>query len=194
MTQQAFNQQFWNESARCLYDVIDGDRRDSSVRPNQIFAISLGHGLLDHDRAKNVMSIVQKELLTPFGLRTLSPQDPAYRGRYEGDISRRDAAYHQGTVWPWLLGPFVRAYFHTYGFTPETTDRAGEWLSPLLDFLKGNGAGQIPEIFDGDAPHRPNGCIAQAWSVAEALRIFLDLRLKTRDYRLKTPDREMNLI
>ena len=106
---QSFNASFWNEEAGCLYDVIDGDRRDSSMRPNQVIALSLGYCAIPEGRARRILAAVERHLLTPFGLRTLAPFDPRYRGRYDGSVAERDGAYHQGTVWPWLLGPFITA-------------------------------------------------------------------------------------
>ena len=156
---------FWNESADCLYDVVDGARRDASIRPNQILAVSLFHKMLPPEKAKAVVDTVARHLLTPYGLRTLAPGDPQYRGRYEGDVASRDCAYHQGTVWPWLIGPFIEAYRYVYGRDP-----AGA-LDALRAYLGHEGVGQLPEVFDGDPPHSPGGCIAQAWSVAELLRV-----------------------
>ncbi|MGE5345598.1 MAG: amylo-alpha-1,6-glucosidase [Acidithiobacillales bacterium] len=153
-----------------VVDVVDGLSRDASVRPNQIFAASLAHSMLGEDEARSVVSVVTRQLLTPFGLRTLSPADPAYVGRYEGDAASRDRAYHQGTVWPWLMGPYVDAFLRVEGHTPGTRRRARRTLSPLLAFFGREGTGQLPELFDGDPPHRPAGCPAQAWSVAELLR------------------------
>jgi len=120
----SFPQLFWNEAAGCLYDVVDGDARDASMRPNQIFAVSLFHKMLPHDKAKAVVDAVERHLLTPYGLRTLAPGDPRYRGRYEGDPASRDSAYHQGTVWPWLLGPFVEAWVRVRGGGPEVKREA----------------------------------------------------------------------
>ncbi len=171
----SFAAQFWNQAAGCLYDVIDGDTRDASIRPNQLFAIALPHSLLAGDRARQVVEVVTRELLTPYGLRTLAPGDPQYRGRYGGDQRSRDAAYHQGTVWPWLLGPFARAYLAVYGCNSSTLQQAREWLLPMQSHLTQAGLGQISEIFDGDPPHAPTGCTAQAWSVAEVLRAWLEL-------------------
>jgi len=163
---ESFNRSFWNEEAGFLYDAIDGDRRDSSLRPNQVIALSLGYCAIPEDRARRILAAVERSLLTPVGLRTLAPFDPGYRGRYEGSPADRDSAYHQGTVWPWLLGPFIAAERR---FNEE---RAAELLEPLLAFAQSRGTGQIPEIFDGDAPHEPRGCFAQAWSVAEVLKVY----------------------
>jgi glycogen debranching enzyme len=162
---ESFRAQFWNTRADCLYDVIDGDVRDASIRPNQLFAISLEHSLLDEDEARRVLAVVERELLTPAGLRTLSPSDPKYRGRYEGGVASRDSAYHQGTVWPWLMGPFLSAYTRLKGAYPE------QLLSGMEARLTEACLGQLYEVADGDAPHNPGGCPAQAWSVAELLRV-----------------------
>jgi predicted glycogen debranching enzyme len=173
-TRARFAQVFWNESAGCLHDVVSSDGADSSIRPNQIFAVSLPYPLLSNDQALRVVEMVEWELLTPFGLRTLSPRDPRYRGRYDGDPRSRDGAYHQGTVWPWLLGPFLSAYVKVHGRTEEARRRADQFLDPLRAHLWQAGLGQISEVFDGDAPHRPGGCFAQAWSVAEVLRTYIE--------------------
>jgi predicted glycogen debranching enzyme len=173
-TRARFAQAFWNESAGCLHDVVSGDGPDSSIRPNQIFAVSLPYPLLENEQALRVVEVVEWELLTPFGLRTLSPRDPRYRGRYDGDPRSRDGAYHQGTVWPWLLGPFLTAYVKVHGRTAEARRRADQFLDPLRAHLWEAGLGQISEVFDGDAPHRPGGCFAQAWSVAEVLRTYVE--------------------
>ena len=170
----SFNQKFWNEEAACLYDVIDGEKLDASMRPNQIFAVSLAHTMLSVERARRVVSAVERELLTPYGLRSLAPTDPKYIGRYEGDGTSRDGAYHQGTVWTWLIGPFITAYLKAYGETQEAREKAAGWLAPFQKHLREAGLNQISEIFDGDAPHTPRGCIAQAWSVAELLRVIQD--------------------
>ena len=114
------------------------------------------------------------ELLTPYGLRTLSPRDPNYRGRFQGDARSRDGAYHQGTVWPWLLGPFLTSYVKVHGDTEEARRRADRFLDPLRAHVLEAGLGQISEVFDGDAPHRPGGCFAQAWSLAEVLRTYVE--------------------
>jgi predicted glycogen debranching enzyme len=170
----SFNELFWNEDAGCLYDVVDGDYKDASVRPNQIFAASLKHSMLSQERARRVVEIVERDLLTPYGLRSLSPHDPKYRGRYEGDSSNRDGAYHQGTVWGWLIGPFIAAYIKSHEGRDEARERARVWLTAFRSHLSEAGLGQISEIFDGDAPYTPKGCIAQAWSVAELLRVVIE--------------------
>ena len=167
----AFKAAFWNPAAGCLYDCLYPDgRADASIRPNQVLAVGLPHAPLSGEPARAVVRTVRERLLTPRGLRTLAPDDPAYRGRYEGGPAERDAAYHQGTAWPWLLGPYADAVLKV-----ERAECArGECvqlLEGLLDALEA-GLGQIAEIFDGDPPHRPRGCIAQAWSVAAALHLW----------------------
>ena len=166
-----FAARFWNERVGHLNDVVDGSGGDdASLRPNQILAVSLPYPILDTDRARRVVDAVKRDLLTPYGLRTLSPHDPRYRGRYEGDQRARDGAYHQGTVWPWLLGPFITAYVGTSADRAAAQREARGWLTPLWEHLREAGLGQISEVFDGDAPHHARGCIAQAWSAAEILR------------------------
>jgi predicted glycogen debranching enzyme len=170
----SFNRLFWNESAGCLYDVVNGGPADASIRPNQILAVSLKHSMLSPERAAAVVQVVARELLTPYGLRTLSPNDPRYIGRYGGDQHARDSAYHQGTVWPWFLGPFLSAYVSVNGGTAEARSQAAKWLEPFRRHLREGGLSQLSEILDGDAPYRPQGCIAQAWSVAELLRAAVE--------------------
>ena len=169
----SFNEQFWNEQAGCLYDVVNGEQRDASIRPNQVFAISLKHTMLSTGRAVRVLRVIELELLTPRGLRTLSPVDPNYIGRYEGDPTSRDGAYHQGTVWPWLIGGYITAYSRTFG-AKAGRNSALRWLEAFEEHLLEACAGQVSEIFDGDAPHRPRGCVAQAWSVAELHRVIVE--------------------
>jgi glycogen debranching enzyme len=168
-----FNELFWNEAAGFLYDVVNGDDRDASIRPNQIFAVSLANSMLTKQRAKSLLRVVEQNLLTPRGLRTLSPNDPRYIGRYEGDPRSRDGAYHQGTVWPWLMGAYITGYVKTFG---EKVGRsfAAEWLENFQEHLNEACLGQVSEIFDGDAPYTPRGCVAQAWSVAELLRATIE--------------------
>jgi predicted glycogen debranching enzyme len=170
---KSFNEQFWNEQTGCLYDVVNGDERDASIRPNQVLAISLANSMVSKARAKSILRVVERELLTPRGLRTLSPNDSRYIGRYEGDPRSRDGSYHQGTVWPWLMGPYITAYAKTFG---EKAGRefATEWLRSFDDHLTEACLGQVSEIFDGDPPHTPRGCVAQAWSVAELLRAAVE--------------------
>jgi predicted glycogen debranching enzyme len=184
VAQWSFNRLFWNEKLGCLYDVVNGGQPDPSIRPNQIFAVSMPHNMLPEDRARRVVEKVEEHLLTSFGLRTLAPSDPQYRGHYTGGPTERDGAYHQGTVWPWLLGPFITAYIKVNGGSEEARRQAQAWLSPLESQLAEAGLGHVSEIFEGDAPHRPCGCIAQAWSVAEILRVYLEdvrgLRPNTR--------------
>ncbi len=170
----SFNQQFWNEGAGCLYDVIDGDECDASVRPNQIFAVSLPHSMLDNERAKKVVAVVERDLLTPVGLRSLAPSDLNYIGVYHGDMRSRDSAYHQGTVWPWPMGAFITAYLKANSRTKFARKQAGKWLDGFLPHLNQACLGQVSEIFDGDAPHSARGCVAQAWSVAELLRVAVE--------------------
>jgi predicted glycogen debranching enzyme len=165
----SFNALFWNEAENCLYDVIDNGTRDASVRPNQIFAASLKHRMLDDERARAVVDKVEAELLTPVGSRSLSPRDPKYIPYYVGTPFERDSAYHQGTVWPWLIGGFIDAYVGVY---PERIERVKEILKGFESHLAEAGTGQISEIFDAEVPHTPRGCFAQAWSVAEILRIL----------------------
>ena len=174
LAQLSFNAVFWNEADQCLFDVADNGHRDASVRPNQILAVSLPNSMLDDDTARKVVDKVEAELLTPVGLRSLSPSDPAYVPSYIGSPYDRDSAYHQGTVWGWLIGPFVDAYRRVY---PDRVDRMSEILSGFKQHLSEAGLGQISEIFDADPPHTPRGCPAQAWSVAEVLRV---LRAETR--------------
>lgn len=171
---QSFERQFWNEEAGCLYDVVDCERADASVRPNQIFAVSLAHSMLQPEKARRVVETVERDLLTPYGLRSLAPADPHYRARYEGDPLSRDGSYHQGTVWAWLMGPFITAYLKVNDRSPLSRQRCAGWLMKFREHLSEAGLGQVSEIFDGEPPHTPRGCIAQAWSVAELLRAALE--------------------
>ena len=164
----SFNALFWNESEQCLYDVVENGHRDASVRPNQIFAVSLPFSMLDAKRAQRIVDKVESELLTPVGLRSLSPNDAKYVPVYIGSPFDRDSAYHQGTVWAWLIGPFVDAYRKVY---PDRDARVSEIISGFGPHLTEAGVGQVSEIFDADPPHTPRGCPAQAWSVAEVLRV-----------------------
>lgn len=171
---RSFGRQFWNPERHCLYDVVNGEERDASLRPNQILAVSLPYSVLGRERAREVVETVRQHLLTPYGLRTLSPGDLRYTGVYQGDIWTRDGSYHQGTVWPWLMGPFLTAYIKVNGGSARSRQQAKEWLQPFQQHLSDAGLGSISEILDGDPPHHPRGCIAQAWSVAELLRAAVE--------------------
>jgi predicted glycogen debranching enzyme len=168
----SFNRRFWYEKGAYLYDVVDkdGGGDDSSCRPNQVFAISLPHPILNRDRWEPVMTVVRDRLLTPVGLRSLAPGEPDYKARYYGDLRARDAAYHQGTVWAWLIGPFIDAWIKLYGPNP---DGVRQLLAGFQQHLSEACVGSISEVFDADQPFLPRGCIAQAWSVAEVLRCWL---------------------
>lgn len=173
--QAAFRRRFWDPARGCLYDRIDASGTpDPALRPNQLLAISLDFPLVEGDGARRVVDAVFRHLWTPYGLRSLAPGHPDYRGTYQGSRRERDAAYHQGTAWAWLVGPFVTAYLKAYGRTPTTLRQAEVWVRPLVLHLAEHGLGTVAEIFDGDAPHRPRGCPAQAWSVAELLRIWVE--------------------
>ena len=167
----SFNQQFWNDDEKCLYDVVATEEKDGSIRPNQIFAVSLPHSMLNAAHSRAVVDKVETELLTPVGLRSLSPHDTRYVPIYIGSPLERDAAYHQGTVWGWLIGPFVDAYRKVHESDLDVNQRVSEILAGFEYPLSQAAPGQIAEIFDGDAPHLPRGCPAQAWSVAELLRV-----------------------
>src|SRR5579872_183324 len=167
----SFSAKFWNPARNCLYDCINQDGPIAKLRPNQIFAAGLVYPLLANEHQRAVVRIVEAELLTPMGLRTLERSDPDYRGRYEGSQRERDSAYHQGTVWPWLLGPFVEAYLRAFGRTSETLEHCRGLLKTLEAELGRGCLGTLSEIYDGEPPQRPVGCPAQAWSVGEMLRI-----------------------
>jgi predicted glycogen debranching enzyme len=173
-TKDSFNAEFWNADASCLYDVIDGEHRDAAIRPNQIFAVSLHHGMLPAKKQRQIVEIVQRELLTPLGLRSLSAGDPSYRPRYEGGVVERDSAYHQGTVWPWLIGPYISAYLKVHKRSKDARRQAELLLKAFDEHLRTAALGQISEIGDADAPHEPRGCVAQAWSIGELLRAAVE--------------------
>ncbi|MGI9056279.1 MAG: amylo-alpha-1,6-glucosidase [Pyrinomonadaceae bacterium] len=173
IAKEHFNQTFWNEDEQCLFDVVINGRRDASVRPNQIFAVSLHHAILDDaKRARKVVEKVEKHLLTPVGLRSLAPDDMSYHSIYIGSPFERDSAYHQGTVWAWLICGFVDALRKTSENKEETEAKIAEILRGFEAHLSEAGVGQISEIFDADAPFKPRGCFSQAWSVAEVLRVL----------------------
>jgi predicted glycogen debranching enzyme len=170
-TARRFNEAFWYAEKAYLYDVVGDAGPDPSLRPNQILAVSLTEGLLPPHRARSVYWTVRRNLLTPFGLRTLDPADPRYRGRCEGGERERLQAAHQGTAWPWLMGPFADAHFRVFGNTEESRRTMRALLAPLRAHVREAGLGSIAEMFDGDPPHAPRGCFAQAWSVAEVVRV-----------------------
>jgi predicted glycogen debranching enzyme len=172
VAKDSFAGQFWNSKNECLYDVIHNDEKDASLRPNQIFAVSLHHPLVDGERARKIVDKVEAELLTPFGLRSLSPSDPRYVPIYIGSPSERDSSYHQGTVWSWLTGPFIDAYRKTHVDDVDVESKVKEFTVGFRSHLSDAMLGQVSEIFDGDAPHCPRGCAAQAWSVGELLRVL----------------------
>jgi glycogen debranching enzyme len=180
----SFRRAFFDPSRGCLFDVLVPHHTrhghadwipDAKIRPNQIFAVSLPDSPLDAAQQRSVLACVRSRLLTPMGLRTLDPEDPGYKGRFEGDLMARDGAYHNGTVWPWLIGPYAEAVLRVGGFSAEARAQARSAIAPLMAALDGFSSGQLAEIFDGDGtpehPQRPDGCFAQAWSIAELLRV-----------------------
>jgi predicted glycogen debranching enzyme len=168
---ESFNRRFWIADKGYLYDVIDGESGDSTAcRPNQVLAVSLDHPVLDPSRWKSMLDVVEKRLVTPVGLRSLAPGEPDYKPRYFGDLRSRDAAYHQGTVWGWLIGPWIDAWLKVH---PDDRAGARRFLDGCVGALGEFGLGTIGEIFDAEPPYTPRGCIAQAWSVAEVLRCWV---------------------
>jgi glycogen debranching enzyme len=169
---ESFNKRFWiGDDVGYLYDVVDGEDGDSPLcRPNQLFSISLAHPVLERRHWEPVMRVVQERLLTPFGLRSLAPGEPDYKPRYFGDLRARDAAYHQGTVWAWLIGPWVDAWLKLH---PDDREGARDFLEGCVNSMDDYGLGTLAEIFDAEPPYTPRGCIAQAWSVAEVLRCWM---------------------
>ncbi|MBI4396415.1 MAG: glycogen debranching protein, partial [Elusimicrobia bacterium] len=172
IARMSFNQKFWNEAGQYLFDRVEGRDRDPAVRPNALFAISLPYEILEQGRFRAVVDTAWRELYTTYGLRTLSPKDPAYQGRYGGPLEKRDSAYHQGPVWPWLSGAFLTAYVKAHGSSEETKAQVRGFLHPFLNHLSEAGLSSISELYDGDPPHFPQGCPAQAWSVGEILRVL----------------------
>ena len=175
--EQSFEEKFWNEEASCLYDIVDENheagRNDAAIRPNQIMAVGgLPYSTVDGEKAKAILATVESKLLTPLGLRYLGPDDAEYKPVYTGGVLERDGAYHQGTVWPWLIGPFVEAWFNVNGRSKETADDAKtRFLYPLEAHLETSGLGHISEISDATSPYTPRGCPFQAWSLSEFIRI-----------------------
>jgi predicted glycogen debranching enzyme len=168
---ESFNARFWSPQHGWLYDVVDGEGPDdASLRPNQLFSISLPHPVLAERHWSDVVDVVHRRLLTPVGLRSLAPGEPDYKSKYDGDLRARDAAYHQGTVWAWLIGPFIDAWLKVH---PAGQERAREFLQGFKSHLSEACIGSISEVFDAEAPFQPRGCVAQAWSVAEVLRSWI---------------------
>lgn len=174
MVKKSFNAKFWNEEKRCLYDVVDEKGNDAMIRPNQIWAVSLPYTMLDSDKEKMVVNTVMEHLYASYGLRSLSPEDSEYKGNYIGKLHDRDAAYHQGTTWAFPLGGFITAYVKVNGGTKEAKERARMMIEPLEDHLRDGCVGSIAEIFDGNEPIISRGCYAQAWSVGEILRAYVE--------------------
>jgi len=175
-TRVSFNEKFWNTNAGCLFDFLDANGADASLRPNQIFAVSLDFSMLDKEKSEKVVSLVNRELATPYGLRTLALTDPKFVGKCFGDRLSRDTAYHNGTIWPWLLGPFITAYLKINGYSDESREYLMKNLVlPLFSTgINQAGLGTLIEIYDCDSPNTPRGCISQAWSVAEPLRAYVE--------------------
>ena len=171
---KSFNEVFWFAEGQYLYDFINGETKNTAIRSNQVFAVSLPYSMLSKKRQRNVVEIVKEHLLTPYGLRSLSPKDKDYIGRYCGNVYERDRAYHQGTVWAWLTGPFISAYSKAYAGNKDALKYIKGLFVPFYDHLFDAGLGTVSEIFDGDPPHTPRGCISQAWSVAELLRAYFE--------------------
>ncbi len=180
----SFNQRFWNSSTHCLFDVVDGEQgNDPAIRPNQVLTISLTYPILNEEHWASVMKVVQEQLLTPVGLRSLAPGHPDFKSKYFGDLRSRDAAYHQGTVWAWLIGPFIDAWLK---LNPSKLTEARAFLDGFIPHLSEGCIGSISEVFDAEAPYTQRGCIAQAWSVAEVLRCFALTAPKTNDQNQTT--------
>ncbi len=178
----SFARKFWNIDRRCLFDVLALSGPDASIRSNQVIAASLDFAILDKEKSEQMFNVVTRELLTPMGLRTLEPGDPMYKGIYAGNRKTRDQAYHNGCVWPWLMGPYVSAFLKIKGISRDNLEYcAKKLLEPFFaSQVSEAGLGSISEIFDGDAPHTPRGCVSQAWSVAEPLRAYLEDALQVR--------------
>jgi predicted glycogen debranching enzyme len=173
---QSFNEKFWNPKNNCLFDVVSGETADASIRPNQIFAVSLDYTMLESEKCRKIVDTVNRELVTPYGLKTLAVGDPKFVGKCMGDSRSRDMAYHNGTIWPWLLGPYVTAYLKIKDYTAQARQQTLQNLIlPLFTVgIHQGGLGTINEIYDCDPPNEPRGCIAQAWSIAEPLRAYVE--------------------
>jgi glycogen debranching enzyme len=172
---ESFRARFWYRTGGYLFDVVDGPMGDdASLRPNQIYAVALDEQLVTDAQARQVLQVMKERLLTPVGIRTLAPEDIRFSASYQGNVSERDIAYHQGTAWPFLLGPFVTAWVKTYHDNPSAQREARTFLDGLLGHLDEACLGQVSEIFDGEHPHQARGAFAQAWSVAEPLRALIE--------------------
>jgi len=186
-TRESFNKKFWNSQTSCLFDVVNEEALDASIRPNQIFAVSLDYTMLDNEKSQKVVDAVNRELVTPYGLKTLSVSDPKFVGKCFGDSRSRDMAYHNGTIWPWLLGPYVTAYLKVNDSSAKAREQMLENLIlPLFTVgIHQGGLGTINEIYDCDPPNEPRGCISQAWSVAEPLRAYVEDILQVKPKNAK---------
>jgi len=181
-TRRSFNEKYWNPKQGCLFDVLESDGADASIRPNQIFAVSLDYTMLNKETSRQIVEVVYREHVTPHGLRTLSVDDPKFLDKCAGDRHSRDAAYHNGTIWPWLLGPYITAYLKTNNYSSQAKKQALDTLiRPLFtEDIYQNSLGTINEIYDCKPPNTPRGCIAQAWSIAEPLRAYIEDILQTQ--------------
>jgi len=173
-TKASFNERFWSIDNRCLFDVVLDKGADASIRPNQLLSMSLSFPVLAPERHATVLEKVRQSLLTPFGVRTLSPEDPSYQGKYVGDVVARDRAYHQGCAFAWLLGPYVSALIRTYGQSDSVLRQARDVLAGVIGYMQAEGVGQLCELFDGDPPHRPGGAIASIAATGEILRVYVE--------------------
>lgn len=175
-----FSNKFWYETGSYLYDVINGDEKDSTLRPNQVIALSLTHTMLDSVKGRQIIHRLRQELYATYGLRSLTPAHSDYKGVYAGNRAERDGAYHQGTAWSWLIGPFITGFRRVYGYSEASRKQAARFIVPFMSHLRDHGVGFVSEIFDGNEPVNPRGCIAQAWGVAEVLRAYVEDILERR--------------
>lgn len=171
---EAFLEQFWNEETQCLYDVVDGEQKDASIRPNQLYAVSLPHTMLPREQEKSIVAVSEQKLLAGPGIRSLSPDSRDYHGRCLGALRKRGEACHHGTAWGFLMGAFITAYVKVHDRSPAAVEQARAFLEPVREHLNDCCIGSVSEIFDGDSPHTCRGCYAQAWSVGEVLRCYAE--------------------
>ncbi|MDD4296614.1 MAG: amylo-alpha-1,6-glucosidase, partial [Ruminiclostridium sp.] len=181
----SFIKLFWNENSNCLYDVINNQEKDDKIRPNQVLAVSLSFPIIEGEMAKSIVDTVYRELYTALGLRTLNQKAGEYKGIYIGNQYMRDGVYHQGTVWTWPLGQFITAYARAYKGDSNIVKKLDEFFLPFEDHLKDSCIGSISEIFDGNEPLIPRGCCAQAWSVSEILRAYVEDYLPLKDKNIE---------